>query len=72
MNYCLGQRTTRLASRAAARSVRGAVFADDFLPTYDTSDGVGVVVGTGQQGAWDALMEVVYEERAHQALEPVS
>ena len=34
------------------------MFADDFLPTYDTSDAVGVVVDAAPQPTWDALMEV--------------
>ena len=34
------------------------MFADDFLPTYDTSDAVGVVVDAGPRATWDALLEV--------------
>lgn len=34
------------------------MFADDFLPTYDTSDAVGVVVDARSQATWDALMDV--------------
>jgi hypothetical protein len=34
------------------------MFADDFLPTYDVSDAVGVVVDAGPAATWDALMRV--------------
>jgi hypothetical protein len=34
------------------------MFADEFLPTYDVSDAVGVVVDAGPSAAWDALMNV--------------
>jgi hypothetical protein len=34
------------------------MFADEFLPTYDVSDAVGVVVSTDAAVTWDALMDV--------------
>ena len=34
------------------------MIADDFLPTYDTSDAVGGGVEAGPLATWDALMEV--------------
>jgi hypothetical protein len=34
------------------------MFADEFLPTYDVSDAVGVVVSTDAAMTWDALMDV--------------
>jgi hypothetical protein len=34
----------------------GASLADEFLPVYDVSDGVGLVVGAGAGTTWDALM----------------
>jgi hypothetical protein len=34
------------------------MFADDFLPTYDVSDAVGVVVCADPAATWDALMSV--------------
>jgi hypothetical protein len=34
------------------------MFADEFLPTYDVSDAVAVVVDAGPQQTWDALMSV--------------
>lgn len=34
------------------------MFADDFLPTYDVSDSVAVVVDADAATAWDALMRV--------------
>jgi hypothetical protein len=34
------------------------MYCDDFLPTYDVSDAVGVVVDAGPTATWDALMEV--------------
>lgn len=40
------------------RAYRAVMFADDFLPTYDVSDAVAVVVDAGPAQTWDALMEV--------------
>lgn len=34
------------------------MFADDFLPTYDVSDAVGVIVDADPAATWDALMNV--------------
>jgi hypothetical protein len=34
------------------------MYCDEFLPTYDVSDAVGVVVDAGPTATWDALMEV--------------
>jgi hypothetical protein len=34
------------------------MFAEEFLPTYDVSDAVAVVVDAGTDRTWDALMEV--------------
>ena len=34
------------------------MFADEFLPTYDVSDSVAVVVDAGPARTWDALMDV--------------
>lgn len=34
------------------------MLADDFLPVYDVSDAVAVVVDAEQSTAWDALMEI--------------
>lgn len=34
------------------------MFADEFLPTYDVSDAVGIVVGADPAATWAALMDV--------------
>ena len=34
------------------------MFADEFLPAFDISDSVAVVVDAGRQTAWDALIEL--------------
>ena len=34
------------------------MFADEFLPTYDVSDAVGVVVDADPAATWDALLAV--------------
>jgi hypothetical protein len=46
-----------LARAASGRSFDG-VFADDFLPAYDVSDSVGVIVDADPAQTWDALMMV--------------
>jgi hypothetical protein len=44
-------------------------FADEFLPTYDVSDSVGVVVDAAPADTWEALMAVdLLEVASHKPL----